>query len=464
MEEEREDGVSFGELIHAVVKKIWLILGISALVTIVAVLGTVFVVNPSKTVYEICFSIDYPEKDDLKYPDGSAFRYLDIIGLENLEKAKASDEKFKDIDVNAINTGNGLTIQEGKYGTNKETGAYGIIEQPGSYILRIYGSYFADRNEANDFIRALVNVPVENIKDLIGKMDFYVNLNAYNSVSTYSEKIDSLNAQKKFILDRYDLLIEFLGEDYEVRYTEGDQQVTATLRAARSNASLCFNTFVEETFRTELKNNQYLYDKTEDNKIRVQIQIEDKEIQIKQNNALLEVLKADRDALIDALANVNSGAPIGDSALGDYTTRINDLIAENNKLQREIDVLAASLINEGNQEFRAQEEDFKRRLDDEWEKLNDVTGICKQVALALYGAESEAQFETAGVTLYADGYSVLLIAIGSFVLTFLIAALIVCVIDVPRYRKKRLAEEAVSVETEEGSAEETTVSSEENKE
>ena len=56
MEEEREDGVSFGELIHAVVKKIWLILGISALVTIVAVLGTVFVVNPSKTVYEICFS------------------------------------------------------------------------------------------------------------------------------------------------------------------------------------------------------------------------------------------------------------------------------------------------------------------------------------------------------------------------------------------------------------------------
>ena len=202
MEEEREDGVSFGELIHAVVKKIWLILGISALVTIVAVLGTVFVVNPSKTVYEICFSIDYPEKDDLKYPDGSAFRYLDIIGLENLEKAKASDEKFKDIDVNAINTGNGLTIQEGKYGTNKETGAYGIIEQPGSYILHIYGSYFADRNEANDFIRALVNVPVENIKDLIGKMDFYVNLNAYNSVSTYSEKIDSLNAQKLRSFDR----------------------------------------------------------------------------------------------------------------------------------------------------------------------------------------------------------------------------------------------------------------------
>lgn len=437
MEEERDEGVSIGELIHAVLKKIWWILGISALVTIIALLGTVFVVNPSKVVYEVCFTIDYPEKSDLKYPDGSAFRYLDLIGLENLERAKNSNEKFKNIDIDKLNEGNGLTIQERKSETPQDENK--TVPQERFYILQVKGSYFSDRVQANDFVRALVNVPVENIKDLIEKMDFYVNLNAYNTVTTYEEKITALKDQKKFLLDRYDLLIEFLGEDYEVSYTEGEKQVTATLRAMRSNTSLNFNSFVEETFRTELKNNQYLFDKSDDNKMRVQIQIEDKKIRIEQNDTLLEVLKKDRDDLIEALSKVDSGAPIGDSALGDYTTRINDLIAENNELQQEINVLEASLNNGGDAAFNAQEQSFRRRLDSEWEKLNGVTATCKQVALALYDAESKAQFETAGIYTYEDGYSVVFVSVGSFIITFLVAAIIVCLIDIPKYRKQKLA-------------------------
>ncbi|MDE6274795.1 MAG: hypothetical protein K2L87_07100 [Clostridiales bacterium] len=454
MEEERDEGVSIGELIHAVLKKIWWILGISALVTIIALLGTVFVINPGKVVYEVCFTIDYPEKSDLKYPDGSAFRYLDLIGLENLEKAKASNEKFKNIDIDALNAGNGLTIQEKKREISQDEDK--IIPQERFYILQVKGSYFSDRAQANDFVRALVNVPVENIKDLIEKMDFYVSLNAYKNVSTYEERIASLKAQKNFLLERYDLLIKFLGEDYEVSYTEGETQITATLRAMRSDASLSFNALVEESFRTELKNNQYLFDKSEDSITRIQIQIADKNLQIKQNSVLLEVLERDRDTLIEKLGNASSSAPIGDSAIGDYTTRINDLIAKNNTLQQEIEILEASLTGGNNPtEFEKQEQDFSRRLDAEWQKLNNITANCKQVALALYDAESKAQFETAGVYTYENGYSVMFVSVGSFIVTFLVVAIIICLIDIPKYRKQKLAgsdgkaEEPVEEATEE---------------
>lgn len=95
--EETESGVTLGEICRIILRKIWIILGVSVAGAVIAALCAIFVLD--HTVYHLSFRIAYPGSETSKYPDGSPFYYSDIISLKSMEEAKKSDEAFSKINV-----------------------------------------------------------------------------------------------------------------------------------------------------------------------------------------------------------------------------------------------------------------------------------------------------------------------------------------------------------------------------
>ena len=58
--EERESGITFGEICRLIGKKIWLVLAIAAGVTVLAVVLFALVFNPLTTYYSMSFELVYP--------------------------------------------------------------------------------------------------------------------------------------------------------------------------------------------------------------------------------------------------------------------------------------------------------------------------------------------------------------------------------------------------------------------
>ena len=67
MDNETENGLTLGEICRIVFKRIWYVLGASALVTIVAVLLIALVMNPRKVTYRRDFQVIYPLSEAQKY-------------------------------------------------------------------------------------------------------------------------------------------------------------------------------------------------------------------------------------------------------------------------------------------------------------------------------------------------------------------------------------------------------------
>lgn len=78
MEEEKESGVTFRDIVRMIGKRLWWVLGISIVIAAVAALLTAFVLNVGANTYSVAFMIEYPGGTST-YPDGTALRYESII-------------------------------------------------------------------------------------------------------------------------------------------------------------------------------------------------------------------------------------------------------------------------------------------------------------------------------------------------------------------------------------------------
>ncbi|MDE6407795.1 MAG: hypothetical protein K2K50_04245, partial [Anaeroplasmataceae bacterium] len=98
--EEKEEGLSFGEIFHVLFIKKWLLLAVTIAITLLGVIFVQFLYNPGRIEYQATFEIKFPdafkqENDTTRhYPDGTEFLYQELISLNNLKKAQAKDEKF----------------------------------------------------------------------------------------------------------------------------------------------------------------------------------------------------------------------------------------------------------------------------------------------------------------------------------------------------------------------------------
>ena len=97
-----ERGITFGDIAKMIKKRVWWVVAVTLIVTIVATCLTAFVFNKGKDDYSLSFRLEYPNSENMMYPNGDAFNYETIIYADNLLAAKNSDKKFSSIDTEKL--------------------------------------------------------------------------------------------------------------------------------------------------------------------------------------------------------------------------------------------------------------------------------------------------------------------------------------------------------------------------
>ncbi|MDE7384237.1 MAG: hypothetical protein K2M84_00615, partial [Anaeroplasmataceae bacterium] len=184
--EEKEEGLSLGEIFHVLFIKKWLLLAVTLVITLFGVIFVQFLYNPGKVEYQATFQVKFPdafkvENDSTRhYPDGTEFLYQELISLDNLKKAQAKDESFASINVEKMKRNNGISIQEYEATINNEPVKTEI------YSIFILKKYFSSSEQAADFFEALIDIPVETILEKSKLIDYDRYLKQFDSLSDYA--------------------------------------------------------------------------------------------------------------------------------------------------------------------------------------------------------------------------------------------------------------------------------------
>ena len=411
--EETESGVTLGEICRIILRKIWIILGVSVAGAVIAALCAIFVLD--HTVYHLSFRIAYPGSETSKYPDGSRFYYSDIISLKSMEEAKKSDEAFSKINVQKMYENDAVSI------TAEKGLIEGVYWEVGTFTVAIPASYFSDRNQATAFIRALANLPVQYARDAAARTDFDSNLEAYRTVPSFEMKLGYLKEQKNALLAQYDEWISLYGENYRNRATG------KTLKAYRTEVNIAFTDVVQANLQKDLELNGYVpVSSLEEQKKNLQTEKAS-------NSAKIRSLMAQWEEIRGGSTEMEMPLPLAEE--------ISKLSVRNAQIDNELDALSDANLEKTKENIKA----FETQLNGVAEKLASVTETLNSVSVSLYNQEATVRFQTSKAV-EEGGSSVVLITAAGFIAAFVIACIIVYIIEAPKYRRARAIAEAVADE------------------
>lgn len=439
--EREEGGVTFGEIMRAIGRRIWWILGISVVAALILGLLTMFVLSPSKQEYQITFMMDYPNGEDMKRPDGTNLRYESIIYIENLEAAKAKSADFAKIDVEKMSETRSISIKELVRGEEEnldtENKTYNKV-----YAITVKASYFKDSKQASAFLKAVCDYSMEQIVDMVKEQDYATGLRNYQSAATYSEKITYLQNQQSTLLSYYDALTTRFGN-----FTKDDK----TLNEYREELANALNGEIRiSDLSQELTNERYLLQSQKDESILEAIKSLDREQ--KRNDEQLTELRAE----VERLKNIyfGSGEPSSSqlNTFETFHTRIAELVARNALINVDREELCTSIdytamYDETSKTWtytakagaqRPDDTQFAADLEALYQILVKETATCKSVIEAVYEAKSQIGYMESGV--YTNGgTSTLLMAAVGFVAGFLIASIVFYFVDKNKTQKATAA-------------------------
>ena len=427
--EEEEKGISLGEIFRIVLKKIWLVLGVSALVAILAVLIVHFALNPAASVYKMDFRIIYPLSTTEKYPDGTPFYYDDIISKESLERAKATDsEKFASIDADSIIKGDKITISAETETVN------GVKTLTGRYTIRLLGGAVTDRRTAEAFITAIAGLLVTDIQEKAQNVDFSTDEATYKSAS-FQERLTLLSGIKNRLINEYNQWINLYRETYPVDLGEEGK---VTLSNLKSEVSSTFETTLAQ-LNAEFK--FYCLDQIDlaraggDLKKAVENARDMLEKRREQNQAVIDDLMEKLEELNASFNKDGSGNTI---VVGD-TSGFAELLAQYTKDNTEISTSLERLTYENAKKYEEQ-------LNDQYDRLTGLAEKLTKVTASIYKSDTRVLFDlqTASVS---GKTSIIIAAVAGFVLSFLVCSVAVCAAD--RRKRGRQQEEAQSSPAEE---------------
>ena len=417
MDEYGQSGVTVAEICRAVKKRLLWILLATVLFTAAVVLIFWQGINPAVKTYRMDFSVSYPASDTLKYPDGTPFRYLEMISVGTLKTVKAGDERFAAVDVEKMVEKDAVSVTAGTVEEN------GVLRYTGQYSVTVSGSYFANRTEAEAFLRAVANYPVSLAQAKAAEVSYLLEENVFNEAS-FEDRLLLLAAQKESLLAQYDEWIEL----YSERYTVSGN----ALRNLRARVAVTFGSETQESLTQELKTNGYV---PEDEIVRRKEELgQEKKMNQKKIDALLAAMGELSGTLPLALSanDTSSSAQTGGSGSSDSAMDLSEtlaaLIVRNVQIDAELEALTPERVA-----------DFENRLALEYAKLDLAARNTMTVSSALYTQESRVDFATTKSV--AEGSAnVIVVGVAALVLSFLLASFIVCVREIPKERKKNEAE------------------------
>lgn len=437
---EEESGITFGEICHLIKKRIWWILAISVIVAVVAGLAVGLVLNRGKDDYSLTFMVEFPGVENGQYPDGSVFNYNSIVYADRLAAAKEAGvegnaDAFKDVDVEEMSANGDIAIvpetSESAVTTENTTGL------TGAYVITVSSAYFKDKDEASDFLRAVLNETIGVVNEKIVGMDFTASLAGYEnytSYSAYGDRLAALAEQQQFLLAQYNAVIgggSKISQNYGLFVYEGQ-----TISALYNEAKVLGSTL--STLRAEYNDYGYVYLNGETDDLAALA------------GRWAGQVKSCQDEL-NAYKQQFDQAVISEGA---YVQRVLELTERSKLLRAQIASIGYTYNDDGTVAPAADQAEklqgnttFGNEVNALWKTLVANSETAKNALVALYNAESQIVYRQSGVTVIDNGTSTILVTVAGFVVAFLLASIIFCAADWPAYKKQRDAKSAPAEET-----------------
>lgn len=437
---EEESGITFGEICHLIKKRIWWILAISVIVAVVAGLAVGLVLNRGKDDYSLTFMVEFPGVENGQYPDGSVFNYNSIVYADRLAAAKEAGvegnaDAFKDVDVEEMSANGDIAIvpetSESAVTTENTTGL------TGAYVITVSSAYFKDKDEASDFLRAVLNETIGVVNEKIVGMDFTASLAGYEnytSYSAYGDRLAALAEQQQFLLTQYNAVIgggSKISQNYGLFVYEGQ-----TISALYNEAKVLGSTL--STLRAEYNDYGYVYLNGETDDFAALA------------GRWAGQVKSCQDEL-NAYKQQFDQAVISEGA---YVQRVLELTERSKLLRAQIASIGYTYNDDGTVAPAADQTEklqrnttFGNEVNALWKTLVANSETAKNALVALYNAESQIVYRQSGVTVIDNGTSTILVTVAGFVVAFLLASIIFCAADWPAYKKQRDAKSAPAEET-----------------
>ena len=403
---EEETGLSFGEILKVIFKRIWWVLGAMAIGVLVLVLCVELWYNKSREYYSISYEIVYPDSNGGKYPDGSTFLISDSVSKVTLESIVASDKDFEGIDVEKMVYSDRITVTE----TIKQE-AGGTVRK--TYTLTAYTDNFSSGTQAVKFLRTVANYPVDRANALVEGKDYRPYVSVYDSATTYEERIEALLAQKRYLQSEYQKL------------TSSDKSIESKLAALEN----VFTSTQRQNLQDTITANYYVLD-TKGYKANAETRKVALSKQIADNVKIIEAEEAKRG---DSNPNEVNTNPY-DQIIAELTRRNAELNNEIKTIDKTIEAIEG-YTQEGTDGNKAKQA-FDELFDTYRSQLLEATDVLKAESIRIYEDNSNVIFSS-NVVGKSGGMSAIIAAVLGAVIGLLVSSVIICIIDLPRYKKQK---------------------------
>lgn len=429
---EEEKGISIKEIFKIIFKRVWWVVGVTAAITIAFVCLIQFWYNPNNQTYSASFELRLPSGGS--YPDGTTLRLSDSVLLENLQDIK--DEKYE-----SEKTGRFANIDIQKMVEEDDIEFLQTIEQRDdeSYeyhnTIKVVKKYFKNKEQAADFVRAVVEFPVKKSLYIVEHINYFERLNRIDLYESYSDIISALLSQKSYIMGIY----ESLSSSYSGEYVPAGLGSTRTLDDYLREFVNFFNGADQAEINNKISANRYVFD-TERYISKINDEITLLEREIAKNELYIAAFREERDALINQL-----GADAA-KEINDYTSRINSYISANISLQYDIDEKIKtrdSILNYTEGDGRAEKDELDAELAKIRADLIELTNTAIEVRIATYKEQAKVVYINNKIE--ADGgLNIVLAALIGAVGGLIVVSAVIFIIDYPKYKREKLAEQAES--------------------
>ena len=466
---EKEGGVSLREIFSIIGKKIWYVLGGTLLVTIVAVLIFMFAINPFTLSNSMSFQISYPKFSSGKYPDGSMFDYQDIVSKRVINAVKNNPEyegAFSAIDTQKVIKNDGLSI------TAKNSGD--------GYVYTISLKKYCFKGiDAKDFIEALTETYQSEVMvndKIIQGLDFQLDVAIFEQ-ATFKDQVVLLSEQKSTIVNQYNGWIS--------EYSAGRIVNGKPLSSYRAESITMFADNIKTSIENTLTFNGYEYFNKHVTGDEVKARVEQLQNELKLDLAILAELKKyytesapasqtehnePRSKHFRAADSFAGGTEEGGGTTGGDIVIMpgdSDLSQKMAYYSERAAILQQQIMRLTNLEFADETTDIssinfdktageikafgEKYLDKQLQDMNAKAATLKSIIRMIYTTDTAIIFQSQ--KLDTDGSaSLLLVGIGTFIVAFLVFAVIAYVKNRKHMRAQRQAQAASAAAVKEDKA------------
>ncbi|MDE6557739.1 MAG: hypothetical protein K2K39_01390 [Clostridia bacterium] len=414
---EEDNGLTFTDVLKVILKRIWWVVGSMAIALIAVVLIIQLWYNPTVNNYSVSFEISYPDSESGKYPDGSTVLLSDSItynalnGVVNPVIAPEETNKLSGIDVRKMVDNDDISIAQ-----DMSQSADGSIKRV--YTLSVKAKYFKNDDQAAIFIRKVASYPVAKVNKLIASKNYEVYLDVYNNATTYEDKIQALLLQKQYLETNYKSLV-IADSDVETNLAQLNNVFTTVQR------QYLLDTIVAKYYVLDTEN--YLKE--------ADMRIAALKNQQADNDALIEAQRAERAKAAEELAANGQSMSLDN----EYDKKIVQYVEANAKLQNDIDKISETCkeiekYTDDTNDASSEKKAFDELLESYNAQLKAATDILAATSKTVYADNTRVIFSNNKIE-KKGGRGVIMSALIGAVLGLVISAAVICIIDLPKYKK-----------------------------